>query len=138
MGADGCVESGCDAELSVVEALPAQVIPAESKIQFWRQAIRRWRASGVSKSAFCRKESLRINTFNIWLLRLSREADEEIAVESEYKFEVLAELPSLSVETACEKGIVAELSDKQGRRRLTIFEGASAATIDAILTKFLS
>jgi hypothetical protein len=45
-------------------------VAVESKLKYWQDIILRWQDSGLSKSAFCRQESLRLNTFLLWNLKL--------------------------------------------------------------------
>ena len=100
-----------------------------SKGHYWTSVLKKWQESGMSKAAFCRKEGLRLSTFNIWCTALcGREA------ERQRRDPALAE--SLAKEL-CPK-VVAELEDENGAYRVSIFEGASPALVNLIIEKMSS
>lgn len=45
--------------------------------RFWRRAVGRWRRSGLSAAAFCRREDLPPSSFSYWQRKLSTESPEE-------------------------------------------------------------
>jgi len=48
------------------------------KEKLWREIIARWRASGLSKSQFCYRENLKLNTFCNWISVIAERDTEQL------------------------------------------------------------
>ena len=118
------------------------------KAKRWNSIIQRWRASGLSQTAFCKQEHLNTNTFCWWKIALvgkekatrgekspKASATTFVPVVVGYDAaETEARLPAniLFGENTSLK-VAAEIIGRDGRNCLRIFEGASAGTIAAII-----
>lgn len=63
---------------------PKQVCRRDTTAHQWRARMARWRASGLSKAAFCRQESLSVASFHYWHRILAQPVHEESATLSRF------------------------------------------------------
>lgn len=47
----------------------------KSTIQYWTQIVEKWQTSGLSQRDFCKLESVNVNTFNSWKLKIADKKD---------------------------------------------------------------
>src|SRR4051794_28069551 len=79
----------------------------------WRATMARWRASGLSIRAFCRRRSLTESAFHFWRRELRlRESAEATAVPESPTFVPVTVIPTatVAVEVRCPSGHVVTLS----------------------------
>ncbi len=63
---------------------PKQVSRRDTNSRQWRERMARWRASGLSKAAFCRQESLSVASFHYWHRILAQPAHKDSATLSRF------------------------------------------------------
>jgi hypothetical protein len=81
--------------------------------QYWRTTVARWRASGLSIRAFCRRQRLTESAFHFWRRELLlRESAEATAVPGSPTFVPVTVIPTatVAVEVRCPSGHVVTLS----------------------------
>lgn len=78
----------------------------EEKRAWWHGEVERWRASGLSQSAYCRERGLRLAQFSYWKRRFA-EAPESCPGEAALVPVSLLEGPG---EAAADAGVVVELA----------------------------
>ncbi len=105
----------------------------KSSSAFRKGMVLKWKASGMSKAAFCRQAGLRPNTFNVWIAAYSETSVEEQSADLSFEPDTYAGV----IEVNRNSEVAAELSDSSGKRKVRIYNGASPELIDALLNSFM-
>jgi hypothetical protein len=117
------------------------------KAEQWKRLLAQWQKSGMSQAAFCQQEHLNANTFTWWKISLlgkenlgkpkARRSSQQkktfvpVIVEGDSTETPLSE-DQFSAMKIPER-IAAEISSRDGNNRVRIFDGASPATVAAII-----
>lgn len=50
-----------------------------AKLAYWREQVAAWRESGLSRTAYCRREGVSASSLGHWVRRLAREQGDRVA-----------------------------------------------------------
>jgi len=74
------------ARLRSLGPAPSKSSPLLEREAYWKEHVRRWQSSGLSQSAYCRREGLRANQLSYWYRRDHRLDHDSASVTASSKF----------------------------------------------------